>query len=424
MDAWMNWGTRWLHPAAALPTAQWALLLAVATVVGYLVQRHSGLPKVVGYTLVGTVVGLLGFGGAVWPLQGAGLFLMELAVAVVLFECGGRLPMRWFRHNPMVLVQSIAESVLTYVAVYWAMRALAVPTHAAGPLALVAVAASPTVLMRVVSDTRASGAVTERAIVLCTLSSLYVLTLGAAQAELLTQPAADWVRALGSVARVLGASLALGALLALVLRLALRAMSPLSENTAILVLALIALATALAAPLGGSAPLAALIGGMLLKQIHPRPWAWPRQASSARALLAILMFVLVSTVAAQGEWSPAVAASVLALVAVRLVAKAIGVGLANAGSGASWRQAVWLSGALTPMSAVALLVTSGFMATSQETGALIARIALPAILLMEVLGAVIATLAVYAAGESIKPWAPQMRLRAGAQEEATDEESP
>jgi hypothetical protein len=67
---------------------QWALLLAVATVAGYL-QRHSGLPKVVGYTLVGTIAGLAGFGGAVWPLQGIGLFLLELGVAVVLFDAAG-----------------------------------------------------------------------------------------------------------------------------------------------------------------------------------------------------------------------------------------------------------------------------------------------------------------------------------------------
>ncbi len=419
MTAWMDFWAQWLRPSAGLPTVQWALLLALATVAGYLVQRHSGLPKVVGYTLVGTVAGLLGFGGALWPLQGIGLFLMELAVAVVLFECGGRLPLRWFRHNPMVLVQSIAESLLTWLAVYWAMRALAVPAHAAGPLALVAVAASPTVLMRVVADTRAAGAVTERAIVLSTLSSLYVLALGAALAGLINLPGSDWSGGAEAVLRVLGASVLMGALLALLLRLALRVMSPRSENTAILVLALIAASTALAARIGGSAPLAALLAGMLLKQAYPRPWAWPRQVSPVSTLLVILMFVLVSTVAARGQWSLAVAGSVLALVAVRLLAKALGVGLGNVGSGASWRQAVWTSGAMTPMSAVALLVASGFMAAAPETGSLIARIALPAILLMEVLGAVIATVAVYAAGESIKPWAPQMRLRATQDKERT-----
>lgn len=416
MNQWMDFWAQWLRPSAGLPMVQWALLLVAAAVIGYLVQRHIGLPKVVGYTLVGSSIGLLGFDGALWPLSGAGLFLMELAVAVVLFECGGRLPLRWFRHNPMVLVQSVAEALLTWLAVYWVMRWLALPAQAAGPLALVAVAASPTVLMRVAADTRAAGPVTERAVVLSTLSALYVLTLGAAQAQLIDRPAASFAGATEAVLMVLGASVVLGALLAIVLRVVLRFMSPLSENTAITVLALIAASTALAARIGASAPLVALLCGMLLKQIHPRPWAWPRQMSSIRSLLAILMFVLVSTIAAQADWSMAVAGSVLALVGVRLIAKALGVALGHTGSGASWHQAVYTSGAMTPMSGVALLVASGFMVASPAIGSLIAQVALPAILLMELLGAVIATFAIYAAGESIKPWAPQMRARAAEQE--------
>jgi len=51
---------------------------------------------------------------------------------------------------------------------------------------------------------------------------------------------------------------------------------------------------------------------------------------------------------------------------------------------------------------------------SSATGELIARIALPAILLMEVLGAVIATLAIYRAGESSKPWVLSSILRSKA----------
>ncbi|HQQ70213.1 MAG TPA: cation:proton antiporter [Alicycliphilus sp.] len=407
MNELTSFWAQWLRPSAGLPTVQWALLLAVAAVAGYLVQRHSGLPKVVGYSLVGAIAGLAGFGGAVWPLQGIGLFLVELAVAVVLFEAGGRIPLRWFRHNPMVLVQSIAESALTYAAVYWVLLWLQVPAQAAGPLAIVALAASPAVLTRVVNDTHAAGPVTERAIVLSTLSSLYALTLGSAQAGLIQRPATGLLGQLYPVLVVLGVSVAVGALLSLVMRLALRVMSPTSENTTILLLALIAASTAVTAHLGGSAPLAALLGGMLLKQLHPRPWYWPRQMGPATSLLTMLMFVLVSTVAAQGEWSVPVAGSVAALIVVRLVAKAVGVGLGNVGSGASWRQALWVGCAMTPMSAIALLVASQFVLASGEAGELIARIALPAILVMEVLGAVVASWAIYRAGESAKPWAPQ-----------------
>lgn len=413
MNEILSFWAQWLRPSAGLPTVQWSLLLAVAAMAGYLTQRHTGLPKVVGYSLVGTAAGLAGFSGAVWPLQGIGLFLLELGVAIVLFECGGRIPLRWFRHNPMVLVQSIAESALTYFAVYWVLVWLQLPTQVAGPLALVALAASPAVLTRVVADTRAAGPVTERAIVLTTLSTLYALTLGSAKAEIINRQSLTVLETVSPVVVVLGVSIVVAAVLALVLRMALRFMSPTSENTAMLFLALVAAGTAVAAHMGGSAPLAALLAGMLLKQLNPRPWAWPRQLGNASSLLTMLMFVLVSTVAAQADWSAPVAGVVLALIAVRLLAKALGVALGNVGSGASWKQALWVGCAMTPMSSIALLIASQFVLASPSTGHVIAGVALPAILLMEVFGAVIATVAIYRAGESSKPWAPLTRANHG-----------
>ncbi len=399
----------WIKPSAGLPTVQWSILLAVAAAVGHLVNRYSGLPKVIGYSLVGAVAGLAGFTGAVWPLQGTSLFLLELGVAVVLFEAGGRIPLRWFRHNPMVLVQSLAEAMLTYFFVYWMLEWLGVRTVVAESLSLLAIAASPAVLSRVAIDTRAAGPVTERALVLSTLGTLYALTLCSARAELLPRGEAALSDPLYPILVLFGVSVVVGAVLALTLRSALRVMSPTSENTAILLLALIAAGAALAANFGGSAPLAALLGGMLLKQLNPRPWSWPRQMGTASSMLTMLMFVLVSVVAAQADWGGPVAALVIGLVSARMIAKIAGVALGNIGSGTSFRQALWVGCAMSPMSSVVLLMVSQFASASGATGRQIASVALPAILLMEVLGAVLATVAIYRAGESSKPWTPLSR---------------
>lgn len=397
----------WLKPSAGLPTVQWSLLLALAAAAGHLLQRHTGLPKVVGYSIVGTLAGLAGFSGAAWPLQGVALFLLQLGVSVVLFESGGRIALRWFRHNPMVLLQSLLQSVLTAVAVYYMLRWLQVRANVAEGLALVAMAASPAVLSRVIVDTQAAGPVTERAMVLSTLSTFYALTLVSARAGTLHRDDTTLFGTLYPVAVVLGVSFVVGAVLALVLRSALRFMSPTSENTSILLICLVAAGTALAAHFGGSAPLAALIGGLMLKQLHPRPWAWPRQLGTAASLLTMLMFVLVSVVAAKADWNPAVVGLVAALVVSRAVAQIAGVELGNWGSGTSWQQAFWTGCAMSPMSSIALLLVSEFVSSSLSLGPRIASIALPAILLMEILGAIIATFAIYRAGESVKPWESQ-----------------
>ncbi|HSI54072.1 MAG: cation:proton antiporter [Ramlibacter sp.] len=393
----------WLKPSAGLPTVQWSILLAVAAAAGHLLQRHTGLPKVVGYSMTGALAGLAGFSGGGWPMQGIGLFLLELGVSVVLFESGARIALRWFRHNPMVLLQSLLESLLTAVGVYYALRWMGVQSTVAEAIGLIAMVASPAVLSRVMMDTRASGPVTERAMVLSTLSALYALTLVSARAGVMHRPQTDLGEAFYPVAVVLGVSFIVGAVLALALRMALRVMSPTSENTSMMLIALIAAATALAAHFGGSAPLAALLGGMIVKQLNPRPWAWPRQLGTAASLLTMLTFVLVSVIAAQAPWNPAVVGLVAALVLARMAAKVLGVGVANWGTGTSWRQAFWTGCAMAPMSSVALLLVQQFMTSSLTLGPRIASIALPAILLMEVLGAILATVAIYRSGESSNP---------------------
>lgn len=414
----LNIWAEWIKPSAGLATVQWSVLLTLAAAAGHLVQRYSGLPKVIGYSVVGALAGFAGFTGAVWPLQGIGLFLLELGVAVVLFEAGGRIPLRWFRHNPMVLVQSLLESGLTLFTVYYAMQYMGVRDAVAQPLAMLAMAASPAVLSRVLIDTRASGPVSERAMVLSTLSTLYALTLCSASAGLMAKGdkvlgpitlAGNLAGSLYPVLVVLGLSVVVAAVLALVLRMALRVMSPTSENTAILLLAVIAAGAALAAHFGGSAALAALLGGMLLKQLEPRPWSWPRQMGTASSMLTMLMFVLVSVVAAQADWGGPVAALVGVLAGVRVLAKIVGVALGNVGSGASWQQALWVGCAISPMSSVALLLVSTFMVAAPVLGKQIAGIALPVILLMEVLGAVLATVAITRAGESSRP--PKLQIR-------------
>ena len=410
----LNIWAEWIKPSAGLATVQWSVLLALAAAAGHLVQRFTDLPKVIGYSVIGAVAGFAGFTGAVWPLQGIGLFLLELGVAVVLFEAGGRIPLRWFKYNPMVLVQSLLESGLTLIAVYYVMHYMGVRDAVAQPLAMLAMAASPAVLARVLIDTRASGPVSERAMVLSTLSTLYALSLCSASAGLMSrgEKVLGPITLTGSfypVLVVLGLSVVVGAALALVLRIALRVMSPTSENTAILLLAVIAAGAALAAHFGGSAPLAALLGGMLLKQLNPRPWSWPRQMGTASSMLTMLMFVLVAVVAAQVDWGGPVAALVAALAGVRILAKIIGVALGNLGSGTSWQQALWVGCAMSPMSSVALLLVSTFVVAAPVLGRQIASIALPVILLMELLGAVLATVAITRAGESSRP--PKLQIR-------------
>lgn len=383
---------------------EWAVLLAVAALAGHALQRLTGLPKMIGYAIVGALAGLV-LEGAGWPLSGAGLFLLELGISVVLFEAGARLPLRWFRHNPMVLLQSVAESVLTFAAAFVLLRTLGLDVKVVRALSIIAVAASPAVLMRVVLDLRAGGPVTDRAIALSTLNTLYALTLGTAMLRTIDRGEGTLMASVSYSLLVLLLSAAVGAVLVLALLGALRILRPTSRDTAIVILTLIAAGVAAAAPLGASAPLAALLGGLLLRQLRPRPWMWPRQLGTAASMLGMLMFVLVSLMAVQAEWEIGVLWIALALITVRAGAKIASLALTNFRTGMAMRQSLWVGMALAPMSAVALLLTSQFVAASHTVGAPVAAIALPVILITELVGAVFVSLALHRAGEAT--WPPQ-----------------
>lgn len=394
----------WLESTPGLTALEWTLLLALAALVGHLVQRRTGMPKIIGYAVVGVLTGWLGFADAAWPLAGIGLFLLELGIAVMLFEAGARLPLRWFRHNPMVAVQSLAEALLTYAAAYLALRALGLDVPVVRALAVIAVAASPAVLMRVALDLRASGPVTDRALALATLNTLYALTIGTAMLGTIDRGDDSMLGSIVSSAAVFGTSLLFGALLAALLAATLRWLHPGSQDNAIVILALIAACSAIATPLGGSAPLATLIGGILLKQVHPRPWVWPRQFGTAASMLTILMFVLVSLMAAQADWSRGITWAALVLIAVRLLAKVGSLLITSAGGGMTLRKSFWVGIAMVPMSSVALLLTSQFVVASHTIGAQVAAIALPVILVTELLGAVLVSMALGRSGEVGLRW--------------------
>jgi hypothetical protein len=131
MDEVMAIWAEWLKPSAGLPTVQWSLLLAARGRRGHLLQRFTGLPKVVGYSVVGTLAGLAGFPARPGRCRAWRCSCWSWACR---WCCSSRrrIALRWFRHNPMVLLQSLLESLLTALAVYYVLRWLEVRPRGRG----------------------------------------------------------------------------------------------------------------------------------------------------------------------------------------------------------------------------------------------------------------------------------------------------
>jgi Sodium/hydrogen exchanger family len=336
------------------------LLVAVAAAVAEVWARMTNGPRVVGYAATGLVFGAFGLSdvSSTLPLPAWTRLIFDLALGVMLFELGGRVRISWFRHNPWILLQSVAVAVVAAAAVYGLSVRLGLTEAAAMALAFMALTGSPAVLLRVVSDCGASGQVTERAVVLTATGTL-VAVVGSrlySGAVLYGQQQTD-LSAITATLYLLGGSVLLAALLALVSTRVASRMDGRHENAALMQLALLALAVLLARALGLSALLVPLLAGLMIKQLSPRPWGWPQQFGTFAGMLVVMMFVLTAA-----AWQPALLAAgapiALALLLVRWAAGTTVLLLFSWPSAATGRQALAAGACLVPMCGTALVVAS------------------------------------------------------------------
>ncbi len=336
------------------------LLVAVAAAVAEVWARLTGGPRVVGYAATGLVFGAFGLAdvSSTLPLPAWTRLIFDLALGVMLFELGGRVRIGWFRHNPWVLLQALVASAAVALAVHWALTRLGLAPASAMACAFIALTGSPAVLLRVIGDSGASGQVTERAVVLTAIGTL-VAVVGArlfSGALMYSQQQTD-LSAVTSTLYLLGGSVLLAALLGLVSTRIAGRMDGAHENAALMQLAVLALAVLGARALGLSSLLVPLLAGLMIKQLSPRPWAWPKQFGTAAGMLVVIMFVLTAA-----SWKPALLAAgaplALAMLAARWAAGTTVLLAFSWPSAATGRQALATGACMVPMCGTALVIAS------------------------------------------------------------------
>ncbi len=252
--------------------------------------------------------------------------------------------------------------------------------------AIIIVATSPAVVMRVTAEFKAQGQLSERLLLLAARSTVYAVV---AQKFLL-----GWVHhayghnlwaALLHPLYVFGGS----ALLAFVLAWAVAFFEPhldlRDEHASLLVLGLLLLMIALLRAFELPVLLTPLLADMWLRHRAARPLVWPRHFGSVCGVLVLLLFVITGM---SLSWSSVLdgGAVALAIVAVRSLAKISVLVLLGRPSGLSMRQSAALGVALCPMSGVALALTAEIAARYPAFGATLATMVFSTIAILELLG--------------------------------------
>lgn len=391
--------------------ARTALLLIAAVALAELGQRRLGLPRVTGYVLAGV---LMGPGVLHWaPLSISGELrpFMLLGLGLLLFELGSRVDLRWLKANPWLLASSVTEAALTFAGAYAFLKFAGTTTATAFTVAAIAVSSSPTVVMRVVSETGARGQMTQRLLLLASLNSLYaILLLKFGFALIHLDQAGDLLRAITQPLYQASGSFLLAVVVAFAMHLGQSARLPRESERFAIVIAILLLASNVADGLGLSVPMVLLVAGMLLRSRPGRLVLFPEHFGAAGALLVVLLFVLTG-LAITPEQVVAGGALASGLLLIRGGAKWLGAWWSAGRGGLAPCKARWLGVALLPMSSLAVLQAydaaglypasaSPAIPASAAAGGEILAIVLGAVAVMELAGPILTQFALRRSGEA------------------------
>ena len=373
-------------PPQLTDTMRIAVALLIAGLAGEGLFRFVRLPRVTGYSLTGLLLGPVIFGWFSIDDVGSLRVVIDLALALLLFELGIRVDLRWFRANRWILAASVAEAALTFGGTFTVLHLMGSTPGFAATVGAIAIGTSPAVVMRVAAELRADGQVTQRLFVHCALNVLYSVVLsklivGGMHGAFRN----DWLTGVFHPLYLLAGSLLVGVAVAAAFRL-LRRSFDLSDDQGVAILfGLLLLGLAALQALALPTMLAPLLAGVIVKNWDRRPHLWSRHFGTAGGVLVILLFVLTG-VSLTGQAILLGGVSALILIAVRLAGKCAGVAIFGPLSGLSLRQSLALGIALTPMSGVAFLLVEDIRSLYPEFGAQIGAVVLTMVAVLQLLG--------------------------------------
>jgi Kef-type K+ transport system membrane component KefB len=397
----MTWSTYLpLWPLSVSPALWLALTLVIAVLIGEALVRYLKLPRIVGYIGIGLLLGPGGFNlipqlpAAEWRL------VVDLALGILLFELGSKVNLRWLKANPWIAGTSLLESVATFIVVYGLLLWFDIAGVTAAVVATIAIATSPAIVVRTVTESRAQGQVTDRLLLMTALNCIYaVIFHKLAVAFMHGETGAGFIHTVLPPLYLIGGSALLAWLFGITFERIHHHLGQHEETFSFVLFGMIAFATIMASTLKLSPILVLLAAGLITRYRRQRSRTFPPHFGSAGAVLVVLMFIA-NGLAADLSGLRESSLLVLLLIIVRAIAKLLSVLALSHYSGIGLRQAVALGVALVPMSSVALLLTLDTGATFPAFASGLGLALMSCIVILELAGPIVVQVALRTAGET------------------------
>lgn len=377
-----------------------AIALILAALLGEFLYRKFAWPRITGYVLVGLISSMAGIGYDATSMPTEFRVVIDLALALLLFELGARINLKWLKANPWLIGTSLLESGLSFGVILITLVFFGMSWQSSLAIAAICIATSPAIVMRVVSESRAEGQVSERLTLLAALNGIYAI--------LATKCVISWIQ-IGTKDALLStmlqpAYMLLGALvLAMTLTWAMlcavRNFKLSQENSLLLIFGLLLLATTAARVLQVSVALVPLLAGIMLRSLTERPLIWPRHFGTAGGILVALLFVFTG-LSIQPALFLTGGLAALGLILLRTSTKIVGILVFARPSGLTLRQGLSLGLALSPLSAVAFSLVIDLRLLLPEIAGVLTPFVLCALALTELLGPLIVVWSLRCCGET------------------------
>lgn len=379
----------------------WPCAMLLAWLAGEFVHRWTRLPRISVYGLVGFLLAQALPDLLVPDGSSQVTLLANIAFGLILFEFGYRINLRWLRVNPWIAVSGLAESALTFGAVYAIAVWQGMPPLTALLLASLAMSSSPAGVLRVINEERSSGQVTERVLHLVAMNCVLALFVFKVVVGFwVFQTSGSLTQAVSHSLIELFASAVLGAVAGMVTPALLRSLGTLTRDGTVAFAMVVVLLVSITQAADLSPVLATLTFGLMARHRRVTFTRTQRNFGAIGELLTVLLFVFaVSTL----DWQRVMFGATLGLLLlmVRFATKTVAVALFAHVAGISWRKGALIGVALSPMSvfAILLLEQTRYMGIVlvDELAALAAMT-----LFMEVLGPIITQRALVLARETAK----------------------
>lgn len=389
-----------LWPLSVSPALWLALTLVIAVLIGEVLVRYLRLPRIVGYISIGLLLGPGGFGliplvpAAEWHL------VIDLALGILLFELGSKVNLRWLKANPWVAGISLLEATATFFTVFILFLWFDIAGVAAAVAATIAMATSPAIVVRTVTESRAQGQVTDRLLLMTALNCIYaVLFHKLAIAFMHGEAGASFIHIVLPPLYLIGGSALLAWLFGITFERIHHHLGQHEETFSFVLFGVIAFATIMASTLKLSPILVLLAAGLITRYRRQRPRTFPPHFGSAGAVLVVLMFIATGLAADLGGLRESLLL-VLLFITVRTAAKLLPVLALAHYSGIGLRQAVALGAALVPMSSVALLLTLDTGVSFPAFASGVGLVLMSCIVILELAGPIVVQVALRKAGET------------------------